>query len=201
MLAVFNSFHVRTKLSTVGKNVREYTRQFRTFIFLSIGLQDPQKRSKSSGNLAVLPFYLRHSLFFELILDFSDFTILNRTVSSPALNRCTSLSFFKQNTSSFYRMLGIATFRRVLAHTVKRCRAVCTARIRRSTHRRLIFVHCFEEVKWTVSLPKNVSGSHEKATSAQLWSPIQFFWTPSRSRNGKKRAQLVLFCLIATEKY
>lgn len=68
----------------------------------------------------------------------------------------------------FCTVLPIAKFEHVPSHAVKRCRAVCTAKVLTVVHRRCAIVHCTAEMKIKPVYSKRYPAVYKKSTSAQL---------------------------------
>lgn len=171
-LAVFDSFPVPSKPFCVRENITLYIPELLNFLsstFSSLLYCKLCKRiAKTWRNLLPFECHLYYSPFLQFNRTSSDLNSLARTVSFMALSRCTLFPLSKHNTSFFYTMPALATFEHVLPRTLKRCRAVCTARVLTAVQRRRIIVHCFAEMKRTVSVLGPVSHTFKKSKNAQL---------------------------------
>lgn len=138
----------------------------------------PQMRSENLANFAFLLFLSPISPSLQLIRSASNLIILIRTALVYAFKNCTSFPFSKHNTYFLNTALALATPKYGLAHTVNECRALRTVKVLTAVRRRRNTIHCLVRVEIAVSLLEKIPCTCKKATSAQLWSPVQFFWIP-----------------------
>lgn len=167
-----------TKLVCVKKNNNKHSLNFELqglYFFFSAVLQAPQRKSRSLAQSAPLPLLSLALPALQLNRNLSTYTILSRASPLVSVSSCSSFPFRNRNNSFFCRMLAVVAPKHVLSRTIEGCRLDCTVRALADVHRRGVPARRLEKVKIAVSLLERMSSTCRSATSAQLWSPIQFF--------------------------